>query len=208
MSSQSLRFQSYRRPCQDVRPNEVKTSAQDPVAVDAAPGGLLRRAFAQALDLGLAAALVQGLVALAQRLDPAPWGAWLGLPGGLRWSLSLALPVWFILSVLEWLPGQASPGKRTLGLRLLGHRQERLSFVRVALRTAIKLLPWIIGALALWLPKPWDPQERLELGRLLLVLGSNLWLGLYLACAAMTRRRQSLHDLVVASVVLRKPSKA
>jgi MFS family permease len=47
------------------------------------------------------------------------------------------------------------------------------------------------------------------LGRLMVVLSSNLWIGLYLASAAMTRRRQSLHDLALGSVVLRcKPADA
>ena len=169
--------------------------------------GLLRRAFAQTIDVGLAAVI--GLCALqaAQRLVDSGWGAWLGQSTWFAWSAIFGLPAWLLLALLEWLPGHASPGKRVLRMHLVGpQRGRRPSFARVALRTAIKLLPWHIGALALCLPHPWDPREPLELGRLLLVLGSNLWLGLYLACAAMTRRRQSLHDLVVGTVVVRTAS--
>lgn len=169
--------------------------------------GLLRRAFAQAIDVGLAAAI--GLCALecSQQLAVAGREVWLEPSTWLGWSASFGLPAWLALSLLEWLPGNASPGKRVLRLHLVGPQPgRRPSFARLLLRTAIKLLPWHIGALALCLPEPWNPREPLELARLLLVLGSNLWLGLYLACAAMTRRRQSLHDLLVGTVVLRTAS--
>ena len=182
----------------------MSTSERNSVHDSEAPAGLLRRAFAQALDLGLAAAVMLGVLALSERFADAPLGSWLGPRGGLRWSASLALPAWLVLTLLEWLPGNASPGKRILGMRLIGSRRlPRISFARIALRTLIKLLPWHIGAIALSLPQPWDPREPLELSRLLWLLGSNLWLGLYLACAAMTRRRQSLHDLLVGTLVLR-----
>ena len=72
---------------------------------------------------------------------------------------------------------------------------------RIALRTAIKLVPFYIAALALLFPQVWDPQRTLERSRLLTLLGSNLWLGIYLAAAAMTRRRQSLHDLATGTAV-------
>lgn len=185
----------------------MSSSERDPLRTtrsDEELAGLLRRAWAQALDVGIFVAI--GLCALeaAERLANAGWGAWLAEPTWLLWSAIFGLPGWLALSAMEWFRGNASPGKRALGLHLVGPRHApRPSFARLLLRTAIKLLPWHIGAVALCLPQPWNPRVPLELGRLMLLLGSNLWLGLYLACAAMTRRRQSLHDLVAGTVVLR-----
>jgi uncharacterized RDD family membrane protein YckC len=173
-------------------------------------GGLLRRALAQAIDLGLAACVAVCALYAASWLPDSSWAAWIARPTWLSWSVGVALPAWLALAALEALPGHASPGKRLLGLGLSeAPRAPRLSFLRIALRTGLKLLPWQIGALALCLPQPWDPREPLEFGRLMVVLSSNLWIGLYLASAAMTRRRQSLHDLALGSVVLRcKPADA
>ncbi|MEO6710754.1 MAG: RDD family protein [Planctomycetota bacterium] len=173
------------------------------------PAGLVRRACATAIDLACAALIGLAAQPLLRELFAA---AGAHAEGGARadslhtrlsWSLSFALPAWLALSILEALPGRAGPGKRAMGMRIEGPRpQEKPSLARVALRTAIKLLPWHIAALAFLFPTPWDPREPLERARFLLLFGSNLWLGIYLASAAMTRRRQSLHDLATGTVVL------
>ncbi len=168
------------------------------------PASLVRRALATAIDLAFAA-----LIGLCVRaLSMAPWlelssqAEWILERPKLAWSLSVAMPAWLVLSTLEALPGRAGPGKRLLGLCLEGPRAGQVpSFARVALRTAIKLAPWYIAALALLFPEPWDPHKSLERSRLLTLLGSNLWLGIYLAAAVMTRRRQSLHDLATGTAV-------
>lgn len=176
---------------------------------DADLAGLLRRACALALDLGLAGLLGLSVTAAARALGIAQWvgdwpvGHWFLEHQDLAWSAVYVLPAWLALSVIESMPAHASPGKRALGLRLVGPRPgQPLSFVRIALRTAIKLAPWHIGALALLFPEPFDPRNELELARLLILLGSNLWIGIYLAIAAITRRRQSLHDLIVGTQVV------
>ncbi len=168
------------------------------------PASLVRRALATAIDLAFAA-----LIGVCVRaLEMAPWlelpslTQWMLERPRLAWSLTVALPAWIGLSALEALPGCAGPGKRLLGLCLEGPRAGQVpSFARIALRTAIKFVPFYIAALALLFPEPWDPHKSLERSRLLTLLGSNLWLGIYLAAAAMTRRRQSLHDLATGTAV-------
>ena len=172
------------------------------------PASLVRRALATVLDLG--AALVVGAAAHALLREHVHAG-WATSPtgcdpivDGFSWTLTFALPAWLALSVLEALPGRAGPGKRAFHLRLEGPRpQASPTFARIALRTGIKLLPWLIAAYAFLLPTPWDPRDPIERSRFLLLFGSNFWIGITMACAAMTRRRQSLHDLATGTVVLR-----
>ena len=172
------------------------------------PASLVRRALATLIDLSIAAAIGFFAVKLAaagvaQGLgDPDP-GTWISRHPRVFWSLIFALPAWLVLSLCEALPGRAGPGKRALHLFIEGPRpQESPSFARIALRTAIKLVPWNIAAFAILFPTPWDPRDSLERSRFLLLFGSNLWIGIYMASAAMTRRRQSLHDLATGTVVL------
>ena len=179
-----------------------------------APAGLVRRGCATAIDLAFVLLVGLGLRALlrAAGVTHAEAGLdmgaaqWISENPRLFWSLSFALPAWLALSVAEALPGRAGPGKRALRMYIEGPRpQQTPSFARIALRTAIKLVPWHIAALAFLFPVPWDPRESLERARFLVLFGSNLWIGIYLASAAVTRRRQSLHDLATGTVVLKVP---
>jgi uncharacterized RDD family membrane protein YckC len=173
------------------------------------PAGLVRRALATAIDHAFALLVGYGARAALSAFAAHDSGepelvAWISNHPRLAWSLTSALPAWLALSIAEALPGRAGPGKRALGLCVEGpHPQQSPSFARIALRTAIKLVPWLIAALAFLFPKPWDPREALERTRFFLLLGSNLWIGIYLASAAMTRRRQSVHDLATGTVVLK-----
>jgi uncharacterized RDD family membrane protein YckC len=173
------------------------------------PAGLFRRACAFAIDLCVAAAIAWGFTAVARALGADALlastraGRYLLERPWLLWSASHALPAWLALSFLESLPPRAGPGKRLLRLRVEASRRgDSPSAARIALRTAIKLVPWLVAALALFLPRPWDPRDPIESPRLLVLLASNLWIGIYLASAAMTRRRQSLHDLATGTVVV------
>ncbi len=173
------------------------------------PAGLVRRGFATAIDLAfllLIGLVVRALLRASGEMDPgvdSSAGRWIQENPRLFWSLTFTAPAWLALSVCEALPGRAGPGKRALSLFIEGPRpEESPSFARIALRTAIKLVPWHIAALAFLFPTPWDPRDSLERTRFLVLLGSNLWIGIYMASAAMTRRRQSLHDLATGTVVL------
>ncbi|HUR29262.1 MAG TPA: RDD family protein [Planctomycetota bacterium] len=173
------------------------------------PASLVRRALATGVDLAFAAlcgALASLSIAAAAKNGFGSPGleTWIAAHPRLFWSLGFALPAWLALSACEALPGRAGPGKRVLRLRIEGPRpQASPSFPRIALRTGIKLAPWLIAAYAFLFPTPWDPRGSIERARFLLLFGSNLWIGIYMASAAMTRRRQCLHDLATGTVVLR-----
>jgi len=187
-------------------PNSLEDSrdARGPqgAAAEREPASLVRRAIATVIDLGCAAFVGAAAHAVlrhgvyATHVDGSSVTRW-------TWSVTFALPAWLALSVLEALPGRAGPGKRVLGLTIEGPRQqESPSFARIALRTAIKWFPLLIAALAFLFPTPWDPRHSIERSRFLALFGSNLWIGIYMASAAMTRRRQALHDLATGTVVL------
>ncbi len=182
---------------------QAQRSAADPARE---PAGLARRGCALCIDLAIAALVgtaVQGLMGqwTAPGSSNSALGEWIAANPRLGWSATFALPAWLALALLEALPGRAGVGKRALGLRLESTRGTAPPLAKIALRTAIKLVPWLVGAMAFLFPKPWEPTDALERSRLLILLGSNLWIGIYLASAAMTSRGQSLHDLATGTVV-------
>jgi len=161
---------------------------------------LARRAAAYVVDLLLLAAavvLTQGAVRLAG----------VGLPAdapGLQieaWILAtVSLPIWLYFITLEHSSAGATLGKRLLRLRVERARGGRPSWGQAALRTLLKLLPWELTHLTLMLPVPmWsDPNPSFRFG--LFVVSALL--GLYLLTAALTPRRQSVHDLAAGTAVV------
>jgi uncharacterized RDD family membrane protein YckC len=172
--------------------------------------GLVRRGVATLVDLGflvLAAWASRATVSwlLAGNGEAPPSEAVLApLSSRAGWMLTTLVPPWLALSALEALPGLAGPGKRLLGLCVASARPgSRPAFGRILARTLVKFLPAAFAAQALCFPVPWNGHGPLERGRLVMFLGANLWLGIYLAAAAMTRRRQALHDLALGTRVAR-----
>jgi len=162
---------------------------------------LARRAAAYLLDVALLAGavlLTQGALSVA--------GAGLP-PTALGWQVeawvlaTVSLPAWLYFIALDYVSG-ATLGKRPFGLRVESARGGRLALGQAALRTVLKLLPWELTHITLLLPTPiWsDPSAGLRPG--LIVVYALL--GLYVAAAAFTPRRQSLPDLLSGTVVVQK----
>lgn len=61
---------------------------------------------------------------------------------------STVLPVWAYLTLGEAGRSAATWGKRRAGLRVVGPRDERPGLLRVAVRNAVKLLPWQLAHVA------------------------------------------------------------
>jgi uncharacterized RDD family membrane protein YckC len=59
--------------------------------------------------------------------------------------LLLILPVGLYFALFECLPGQATLGKRRLGIRVAGADGRRISLGRSLLRSAVKFLPWQVA---------------------------------------------------------------
>ena len=165
--------------------------------------GLLPRTAAFALDSSL---LFLGIL-LAH-------GSWYLIGGGfekpgpsgpqlaLYLLATVSFPVWLYFLLMESSRRKATLGKRLLHLEVADAYGSRISVARSALRTLVKLIPWELTHLTLCLPTPIfyeGSDDRLRPG-FWFVYGL---IGLYLAAAMMTRRKQSVHDLAAGTYVVR-----
>jgi uncharacterized RDD family membrane protein YckC len=89
---------------------------------------------------------------------------------------------------------------RLFGLQVADIEGKRISFGRALLRTIIKLLPFEINHLVLFLPTPiWgDPNPGFRIGFVVV----NALITLYFATMFLTKRRQSIHDLEAGTIVV------
>ena len=161
-----------------------------------------RRLFAALLDYCV---VLGWLVVLAAIVVP------LSLAGLVQWGhhrdlvafLASVLPVWLYLTVTESSAAGATWGKRRAGLRVVGPRGRRAGPVRVAVRNAVKLVPWQLahlGVLAL-LSKP-DTGVLVDPGSAwLLICATYAVLGLTLALMFVRSDHAALHDLIAGSRV-------
>jgi uncharacterized RDD family membrane protein YckC len=169
--------------------------AENPTAL---AGYLARRAAAYIVDVAALAAgvvVTQGALVLVGAGLPATASGWQVE----AWVLAtVSIPIWLYFIVLECRAGWTL-GKRLLGLRVENTSGGRLSWGQAVLRTGLKLLPWELTHLTLLLPVPmWaDPNTGFRPGLIIVYA----LLGLYLATAALTPRRQTVPDLIARTIV-------
>jgi len=166
--------------------------------------GILPRLGAWLVDLALAALAVQ---ALHWSVFLATGGPLALLDSGWKWYLFLlatvSAPVAIAFAACESSKRRSTPGKRLFGLEVADVYGARIGFARALARNASKLVPWELTHLALCLaPSPllgesWSRQATLG------IVLSYVLLGLDLGAAMMTRRQQSVHDLIAGSYVVR-----
>src|SRR5205823_1318795 len=91
-------------------------------------------------------------------------------------------------------------GKRLLGLRVTDIAGNRIGFRRALLRTVVKLIPWEVSHLSLFLPTPilTDGQGGFLPG----LISANVLIVVYLAVIVMTAGKQGVHDLMARTIVL------
>jgi uncharacterized RDD family membrane protein YckC len=113
---------------------------------------------------------------------------------------TVSIPIWLYYSLLESSARQATFGMRLFGLQVTDTDGNRISFGRALLRTVVKLLPFEINHLVMFLPTPiwYDPNPGFRIGFLVV----NALIILYFATMFLTRRRQSVHDLVARTIVV------
>lgn len=122
--------------------------------------------------------------------------------GQLVGFVSLTLPVWLGASVLESRGRAGSPGKRLVGLRVVGPGGAEPGLARAGLRNAIKLLPWEIAHTgvhhAMALP---DDAASLPPGITALLVAPQV---AAVACAAMAAlgARRPPHDRIAGTRVV------
>ncbi len=118
------------------------------------------------------------------------------------WVLfSISLPTWLYFTLSEQSRRQATLGKQFFHLQVARASGKRIGLGRALLRTVIKLLPWELTHMTLLVPLPiwWDASPGFPAGLIVVYL----LIGIYLAALFMTRRRQSIHDLLLDTVVVK-----
>ena len=124
--------------------------------------------------------------------------------GFLLWAYvftTASIPFWLYYAFLESSERQATVGMRLLGLRVTGLNGEGLSFGRALWRTVVKLIPFEVNHAVMFLPVPLmsEPDPNFRYG---FILVSVLML-VYLVSVVLTSRKQSIHDLIAGTVVVR-----
>jgi uncharacterized RDD family membrane protein YckC len=168
---------------------------------------LARRLLAYMVDYGVilvyllllfAASWALALSTRAAEVFQDPW-----LAQGVGF-VTLTLPVALFLAAFETSRGMATPGKRVLGLSVSDLEGRRLGFGRALLRALAKLFPWELAHFFIWrTPRDPGPTEAFPVWVMLGYWLVLLLVAVYLALPLVTRKGQSLHDLVAGTVVRR-----
>ncbi len=168
--------------------------------------GLGRRALAFALDYLLIAAYLGVLVGLGvavQQFAPGVAGALFGHPltGELTGLVLITLPVALYFAGLEAAAGQATWGKRRLGLRVQRADGTRLTFARSLGRTALKFVPWELAHACIWqisfAADQSSPWFAAGFALVWLLVGANV------LSLLLRPTRQTLYDGLTSTVVVR-----
>lgn len=115
--------------------------------------------------------------------------------------LTVVIPIWGYFAISESSTKQATLGKRILSLQVTDTAGNRLSVRHAWLRTIAKLGYLEIGHIALVAYLPTATQTPPPFPTSVIVVLYGL-MGLYVAVMALTPRRQSVHDLLVGTVVV------
>lgn len=164
--------------------------------------GVDRRVGAYLLDVFLLyLVLIGSQYALSQVTAGFPFDRLTTGPRIEAWVLlTVSAPSWLYFAWSESSRRGATLGKRLLKLEVARTTGARLSFGRALARTLLKLVPWELAHLSLLLPTPImvDPGSGPRVGLILIYP----LIGLYVVTMIFSRRKQSLHDLLLGTVVL------
>ena len=154
-----------------------------------------------AVYLGLLAGLGVALQRATGRAVGAPRTRRGRLLGQALGTATLTLPVALYFALSEAAAGQATLGKRALGLRVVRSAGGRLSRGRSLVRAAVKFAPWEVAHAALWQTPGWPthpaPGARTAGGAALALLGA----GWYTASLFVADRRTPYDRAAGARVV-------
>jgi len=168
-----------------------------PISNHVASRLLLRRMAAYAVDMALLFAvlaptgwLIERALGFMPRTGPEIWRTLL---------VNFSVPVWLYFTIADASGRGATFGKRWLRLRVSRQDGTSLSSSRAFGRTAAKLLPWELTHFSAFALAA-DPKHFSVAQGVGLAAASVIVLG-YLACAAFTRGRRSVHDFIARTVV-------
>lgn len=121
----------------------------------------------------------------------------------------LTLPVVLYFALWEGSTRQATPGKRTLGLRVVSVSGTRLPWPRSLLRSALKFAPWELAHAVIWrLAGGSSPMDTLPAPAAAGLGAVWLLVAWYLLMPVLSRTRQTPYDrLAGAFVVVSRPAR-
>lgn len=166
-----------------------------------------RRLLAYWIDITLLYAVLLGLQFGFVALTNGAVNNWIAVRqnGLLTWGwifLTVSFPMWLYFILNESSPRQATLGKLLLGLKVTDLEGNRLTVTATAWRTVCKLAFFEIGHLSFLFPAPLfdEPDPSFRIGFVILIA----LMIVYFVLTLITPRHQSLHDLVVKTLVMRK----
>ena len=166
-----------------------------------------RRLLAYWIDITLLYAVLLGIQFGFIALTNGAVNNWIaGLHNGvLTWGwifLTISFPMWLYFILNESGPRQATLGKLLLGLKVTDMDGNRLNTTTAAWRTVCKLAFFEIGHLSFLFPTPLfdEPDPSFRVGLVLLIA----LMVFYFVLTLITPRQQSLHDLIVNTLVVRQ----
>lgn len=173
---------------------------------DISYAGFVPRALAYMLDCTIAFAFL----AVTQLLLFVPIREVLGISEDWFYSgwntelymlLTISLPIWLYFILLEKSTMRATWGKKALKLQVVNTDGGSLSSFSAFLRTLIKLLPWEVAHIANNFPVPmwYTEQPGFRIG---FAIAGGL-MGGYMLTLLLTKRKQTVHDLVINSFVVK-----
>ena len=115
--------------------------------------------------------------------------------------LTASLPCWFYFALTISSTKQATLGMRLLNLQVSDVAGKRISFGRALLRAVVMLIPFELNHVVMFhlAPKGSAPSPAFYIG----LTGFWIVVAIYVACAYLTRHRQSVHDLIAGTVLRR-----
>jgi uncharacterized RDD family membrane protein YckC len=116
--------------------------------------------------------------------------------------LLVTLPISLYFALSKSSGRQATWGKRKLGLRVTNENGERISLGRSLARTASKFVPWELSHTLIWsiILTPEMNPNLVNYGFALVYL----LIGVNLACLVMTKKHQTLYDMLAKTYVVQQ----
>jgi len=114
-------------------------------------------------------------------------------------TVSLPILLYFVLCISsKW---QATIGMRWLGIKVTSLSGEPIGIGLVVLRSLVMLIPFELNHIVMFHPTPiWnDPNPGFRYGFIV----TSVLIIVYLAAVLLTEHHQSIHDLVVNTIVVR-----
>lgn len=114
----------------------------------------------------------------------------------------ITFPVYLYFALCEGSASNATWGKRKRRIAVVGVNGQPIGLGRSLLRSALKFIPWELSHFTIWhtvLPSAYP--ESVISALFAAVYGLLL---VYLLCAFMSKKKQTLYDMLAGTVVVRK----